>query len=202
MVFIINTLKRMKPKEFVAQFYPFALKTQQKTGISAVAVLAQAALESGWGKSAPGNMFFGVKDTDGINGNEQLLQTTEYSRRADLKFPEIISITPVIRNGEKYFKYVVKDYFRKYATPEECFTDHTKFFFDNKRYKKALEVKNDPYKFIDEIAKAGYATAPSYAEMLKKVAKMIEKEVLLLKPQTTGGGKGKVAVVGAGKPIK
>jgi flagellar protein FlgJ len=192
----------MKPKEFVAQFYPFALKTQQKSGISAVAILAQAALESGWGKSAPGNMFFGVKDTDGINGNEQLLQTTEYSRRADLKFPEIISITPVIRNGEKYFKYVVKDYFRKYNTPEECFTDHTKFFFENKRYKKALEVKNDPYKFIEEIAKAGYATAPNYAEMLTKVAKMIEKEVLLLAPQNSETGKGKVAVVGVGKPIK
>lgn len=192
----------MKPKEFVAQFYPFALKTQQKSGISAVAILAQAALESGWGKSAPGNMFFGVKDTDGINGNEQLLQTTEYSRRADLKFPEIISITPVIRNGEKYFKYVVKDYFRKYNTPEECFTDHTKFFFENKRYKKALEVKNDPYKFIEEIAKAGYATAPNYAEMLTKVAKMIEKEVLLLAPQNSETGKGKVAVVGVGKPVK
>jgi flagellar protein FlgJ len=147
-------------------------------------------------------MFFGVKDTDGINGNEQLLQTTEYSRRADLKFPEIISITPVIRNGEKYFKYVVKDYFRKYNTPEECFTDHTKFFFENKRYKKALEVKNDPYKFIEEIAKAGYATAPNYAEMLTKVAKMIEKEVLLIVPQNSEAGKGKVAVVGVGKPIK
>ncbi len=191
----------MKPKEFVQQYYPFALKTQQKTGISAVAVLAQAALESGWGKSAPGNMFFGVKDTDGVNGNEQLLQTTEYSRRADLKFPKIISITPVVRNGEKYFKYVVKDYFRKYNTPEECFTDHMKFFFENKRYKKALEVKNDPYKFIEEIAKAGYATAPSYAEMLTKVAKMIEKEVLLLTPQNSAAGKGKVAVVGVGKPI-
>lgn len=192
----------MKPKEFVQQYYPFALKTQQKTGISAVAVLAQAALESGWGKYAPGNMFFGVKDTDGVNGNEQLLQTTEYSRRADLKFPEIISITPVVRNGEKYFKYVVKDYFRKYTTPEECFNDHTKFFFENKRYKKALEVKNDPYKFIDEIAKAGYATAPDYAEILKKVAKMIEKEVLLIVPPAGEPGKGKVtAVAGSGRPI-
>ncbi|MGL4596108.1 MAG: glucosaminidase domain-containing protein, partial [Bacteroidia bacterium] len=62
-------------------------------------------------------------------------------------------------------------------TPEECFTDHTKFFFDNKRYKAALAVRQDPYKFIDEIAKAGYATAPDYAVMLKKVAAMIEKNI-------------------------
>ncbi|MGL4596344.1 MAG: glucosaminidase domain-containing protein, partial [Bacteroidia bacterium] len=76
----------MKPADFVKAFFPFAKKTEEKTGISAIAILAQAALESGWGEKAPGNMFFGVKDTDGLNGNEQLLTTTEYSRRSDLKF--------------------------------------------------------------------------------------------------------------------
>lgn len=165
----------MKPQEFVQRFLPFARETEKKTGISAIAILAQAALESGWGKAAPGNMFFGVKDTDGINGNEQLLVTTEYSRRIDLKFPEIISIKPVVMNGVKMFKYTVKDYFRKYETPEECFTDHANFFLRNKRYKKALEVRADPYKFIDEIAVAGYATAPNYATILKNVAKNIAK---------------------------
>jgi len=167
----------MKPIDFVNSFLPYAKETEEKTGISAVAILAQAALESGWGKSCPGWMFFGVKDTDGINGNEQLLTTTEFSRRADLKFPQIISITPVIKNGQKYFKYIVKDYFRKYNSPEECFTDHTKFFFQNARYAKALTVRQDPYLFIDEIAKAGYATAPDYAVTLKSVAKNIEKYI-------------------------
>jgi flagellar protein FlgJ len=167
----------MKPKDFTKQFYPFAKQTQDKTGISAIAILAQAALESGWGEHAPGNMFFGIKDTDGINGNEQLIITTEYSRRSDLKFPEIISITPCTRNGQKYFKYKVKTYFLKYENPEQSFTEHTKFFFINSRYKTALTVKDDPYKFIDEIAKAGYATGPGYAETLKSVARIIEKEL-------------------------
>ena len=165
----------MKPSELVAAYGPFARETEAKTGISAIAILAQAALESGWGKAAPGNMFFGVKDTDGVNGNEQLLTTTEYSRRADLKFPEIISITPVVRNNQKFFKYIVKDYFRKYDTPEACFTDHTRFFFQNKRYAKALEVRSDPYRFIEEIAKAGYATAPDYQKILASVAKTVER---------------------------
>jgi len=108
----------MKPSEFVNTYLPYARQTEQKTGISAIAILTQAALESGWGKFAPGNMFFGVKDTDGLNGNEQLLTTTEYSRRADLVFPVIISVTPIMRNGIMYFKYRVKDYFRKYENPE------------------------------------------------------------------------------------
>lgn len=167
----------MKPSEFVKQFKRYAQKTQDKTGISAVAILAQAALESGWGAKAPGNMFFGIKDTDGTNGNEQLLVTTEYSKRSDLQFPFILSVTPVIRNGQKYFKYVIKDYFRKYDTPEQSFTDHATFFMRNSRYAKALMVKSDPYMFLEEVAKAGYATAPNYFQVMKPIIAMIEKEI-------------------------
>ena len=163
----------MKPQQFVKEFLPHAKKVEGNTGISAIAILTQAALESGWGKVAPGNMFFGVKDTDGINGNEQLLVTTEYSSRANLKFPVIISITPVMRNGRKMFRYSIKDYFRKYATPEECFNDHVQFFFKNPRYANALKVKGDYNRFFEEIAKAGYATDPNYANTLKAVSKSI-----------------------------
>jgi flagellar protein FlgJ len=165
----------MAPRDFVNAFLPFAKETEVKTGISFKATLAQAAVESAWGKAAPGNMFFGVKDSDGINGNEQLLQTTEYSRRADLKFPVIISVTPVVKNGVKMFKYSIKDYFRKYNTPEECFTDHCNFFLKNSRYAPALKVKSDARLFIDAIAAAGYATDPNYATTLKTVVGMIEK---------------------------
>jgi flagellar protein FlgJ len=168
---------KLTPKDFTRLLMPFAKGTETKTGISAIAILAQAALESGWNKACPQWAYFGVKDNDGINGNEQLLTTTEYSRRADLKFPVIISITPVIRNGQKWFKYRIKDYFRKYNTPEECFTDHANFFFKYTRYAAALGVKSDPYKFIDEIAKAGYATDPNYATSLKSIAKMIENSL-------------------------
>jgi flagellar protein FlgJ len=167
----------MAPKQFVEDYLPFAKETEAKTGISAVAILAQAALESGWGKAAPGNMFFGVKDTDGMNGNEQLLTTTEYSQRSDLHFPEIISITPVVRFGKKYFKYKVKDYFRKYDSPEESFTGHADFFLKNPRYADALKVRGNTNAFIDAIAKAGYATAPDYAAILKSVARTIEKNM-------------------------
>jgi flagellum-specific peptidoglycan hydrolase FlgJ len=165
----------MTPKEFVGKYKGFAQETENKTGISKVAILAQAAVESAWGKVAPGNMFFGVKDTDGVNGNEQLLTTTEYSLRPNVKFKNLISCVPVIRKGVKMFKYTIKSYFRKYTTPEESFTDHAKFLLTNPRYATALSVKNDAYKFIDELAKAGYATGPNYAELLKDVCKTIEK---------------------------
>ncbi len=165
----------MTPKEFVKAFLPDAKKVEEITGINADFILAQAALESGWGKFAPGNMFFGVKDSDGINGNEQLITTTEYSSRSDLKFPVILKIEPCIRAGRKMFKYTVKDYFRKFDTPAECFLHHANFFLKNKRYNKALTVGKDPNAFAVEVAKAGYATAPDYAPLLQSVIKTIQK---------------------------
>lgn len=167
----------MTPELFVKTYYPHAKVTEEKSGISAIVILAQAALESGWGKAAPGFMFFGVKDTDGINGNEQLLTTTEYSSRMNLKFPKVLSVKPVMRNGKKLFKYTVQDYFRKYESPEECFTDHANFLFRNPRYKNALLVKHDPDRFAEEIAKAGYATDPNYANTLKAMIKSIKRRL-------------------------
>lgn len=164
----------MKKDDYVRKFGPGAIASEKQTGFSALATLAQGALESSWGDIAPGNMLFGVKDTDGVNGNEQLLTTTEYSRYANAKFPNIISVTPVIRNGQKWYKYKIKDYFRKFDTVEECFTNHVQFFLKNKRYSKAIAVRKDAYKFIDQISKAGYATDPNYASLLKSIAKSIE----------------------------
>lgn len=160
---------------FIKTYKPFALETERKTGISHLFILAQAALESGWGERAPGNMFFGVKaKKDTPINKKQLLRTTEVlgTPNEKSKFPEVISITK--RTDGKYL-YIVRDWFMKYDTPEECFTDHANFFFRNKRYAKALLVKSDPYKFAEEVAKAGYATAPNYAESLKKLIEEIEK---------------------------
>lgn len=164
----------MKPIDFVKKYLPYAKQTQDKTGIDARFTLAQAAIESEWGEKAIGNMFFGIKDTDGINGNEQLLRTTEVLKKPNVKFPEIISIT---KRDDGMYVYKVKDWFRKYDTPEGSFSDHACFFFTYSRYKKALEVRHDPYKFAEEIAKAGYATATNYADVLKAVIKTIEKNL-------------------------
>lgn len=164
----------MKPELFIKKYKPYADEVEKLTGISSVFLLAQSALESGWGDKAVGNMMFGVKDTDGLNGNEQLIVTTEYLKHANAKFPQIISIKRQV-NG--LYKYIVKDYFRKYNSPKESFLDHANFLIRNPRYKKALAVKSDPFKLADEIAKAGYATAPNYNVFLKQVINSITKRL-------------------------
>jgi flagellar protein FlgJ len=153
------------------------MDVQTKAGINHLFILAQAALESGWGERAPGNMFFGVKASRNTPANKkQLLITSEVfsDARQGYRFPEVLSIT---RRADGKYLYRVKDWFRKYDTPEESFSDHAGFFFANRRYAEALKVKDDPYKFADAIAGAGYATATNYAGTLKAVIKTIEKNV-------------------------
>lgn len=165
----------MNPQDFIDKYLPFAKETEAKSGINAIVILAQAAYESGWGEKAIGNMFFGVKAGKNTpTEKKQLITTTEYSKRKDLDFPEIISVT-LQPNG--LYKYKIKDWFRKYETPEECFTEHAKFFADNPRYADAMDVRHDPNLFAEEIAKAGYATDPNYAATLKSVIKSIQSRL-------------------------
>lgn len=163
----------MTPEEFVKTYLPEAKKVEAKTGFHYLIPLTQGALESGWGEKVVGNNFFGIKDTDGVNGNEQLITTTEYLSTDKVKFPVILKI---VKAGNK-FKYTVKDWFRKYPSAEVAFTDHVNFFLRNPRYAKALKVKNVPSMFFDEIAKAGYATADNYALQLKQVMKSVIKRL-------------------------
>ena len=165
----------MTPEQFVKTYYPFAKKMQDKNGISAIFILAQSALESGWGEKAVGNMMFGVKASSKTpEDKRQLITTTEYLKTANVKFPEVIS---VVKQPSGLFKYKVKDWFRKYDTPEESFSDHADFFLKNPRYSEALKVKSDPVLFAEAIAAAKYATDPNYAETLKLMVNSVKKRL-------------------------
>jgi flagellum-specific peptidoglycan hydrolase FlgJ len=162
----------MTPREFVKRYYPFARASELKHKLPAASVLTQSALETGWGNTVVGNMMFGVKDTDGLNGNEQLIKTTEYHDQPDKKYPVVIK---VIQVGKKRWKYWVKDWFRKYLTPEDSFNDHARVILQAPRYNKAISVCNDPEMFLREIAKAGYATADNYETELIAVLRLVQK---------------------------
>ncbi|MCR6637445.1 MAG: glucosaminidase domain-containing protein [Sporocytophaga sp.] len=153
-------------KTYVQAYLPSAQKVEAKYGISALFLLAQSGLESGYAAAKPGNAMFGIKADSSWKGDKQLLRTKEVLTTDKAKFPEVISVT---KRPDGKFDYVVKDWFRKYATPEDSFADYAQFLLKNKRYKTALLYKNDPVRFADEIAKAGYATDPVYAQKIKNV---------------------------------
>lgn len=162
----------MTPKQFVEKYWPYAMQSQAKTKVPALVIMAQAAVETGWGSVVVGNMMFGKKDSDGMNGNEQLLTTTEYLSDPNKKFPVVLSVLKV---GEKMWKYKVKDWFRKYNTPEESFTDHARLLVNSPRYRNAMLHTDDPYRFAAEIHKAGYATDPDYTKKLHSLIDTIKK---------------------------
>lgn len=164
---------KLTPQQFTERYYFYAKQAELDEGVPALVVLGQSAFESSWGDKVKGNNFFGIKDTDGVNGNEQLITTTEYHKDDKVKYPVILSIKKI---KDRLFKYLIKDHFRKYDSPYESFVDYAKFLKRNPRYKIAFTHK-DPFLFAEEVVKAGYATDPNYLPTLKKVMLMIKKHI-------------------------
>jgi flagellar protein FlgJ len=142
-------------------------------------MLAQSAGEGGW-KIPPGNMMFGIKDIDGLNGNEQLIRTKEYLPTPDAKFPVIHSVVAVKKGNVIMYKYDVETYFRKYNTPADSFRHYAEFIFANPRYKKALRVREIPELYLQELARAKYATGPNYEQFMMQMLKSVVKRIRLI----------------------
>lgn len=156
--------------DFIDKYAQNAVDSMKTTQVPASVTLAQAALESGWGKHAPGFNFFGIKAGSSWTGKKQLLTTHEIHSDNDKNkhnYPEVISITEFTDSkGATKYKWKVKDNFRAYDSATDSFNDHGNFLVANKRYKKAFDYTNDSHQFIQEVAKAGYATDPNYASVL------------------------------------
>ena len=64
---------------------------------------------------------------------------------------------------------LIKSCFRSYNTAEESFIDHSVFLKSNRRYEELFTYGNDYKKWAHGLQKAGYATAPNYAERLIQI---------------------------------
>lgn len=149
----------MTQTEFISLIYPAAAIIEQEYHLPALAVTAQTALESGWGAHAPGNNFFGIKAGSSWTGDKQLLWTTEYV------------------NGKAVR---VQQYFRKYTNPVDSLRDYAKLITTASRYATAAKT-TDPYQYAREIARAGYATDPNYANKIISNIEVVKKKYPQLK---------------------
>ncbi len=131
---------------FIDSIAADAIRNQRETGVPASVTIAQAILESGWGRSAlsrEANNFFGIKGT-GPAGS------------VTMRTREVI-------NGREIY---VDAQFRRYHTPQESFADHARLFTQNRRYAEAMRHTHDAFRFAAEIHRAGYATDPEYTNKL------------------------------------
>ena len=150
-----------------------ALIEQMKYHIPASITLAQAILETGYGRRIIHNNYFGLKAKQGTT---KASYTIEYYTPKEYQFnkSKVVSAERIRKKGQVLYKCKIKDSFRHYENPWESFRDHSLFLSGEKRY-APLFVKGKDYKaWAKAIGSArfggvGYATSPIYGETLKAI---------------------------------
>lgn len=143
------------PRAFVQQLQGVAQEAEQRTGIPAAFMIAQAAHETGWGRrdirhadGTSSNNLFGIKAGPDWKGPVAEVTTTEF-------------INGVARK--------VTARFRAYANAAESFADYARLMMRSPRYQSVLANARSPEGFAQGLQQAGYATDPQYATKLSRV---------------------------------
>lgn len=141
--------------DFVEQLRPYAEQAAKKLGVDANVLLAQSALETGWGKSvikaqdgSSSYNLFNIKADKSWHGQQQKVSTLEF--RDGIAKKEMAG-------------------FRSYNSYQESFDDYVNFIKTNPRYKTAIKMAEKAEQYVHELQQAGYATDPHYADKVMKI---------------------------------
>lgn len=139
---------------FVRKLHADAEQAGRELGVPAHFLVAQAALETGWGRAelrhadgAPSHNLFNIKAGSSWKGDTVELPVTEYA------------------NGRAYTENAR---FRSYGSYAEAFRDYVSLLRDNPRYAEAVG-QQQPADFAQGLARGGYATDPQYADKLVRI---------------------------------
>lgn len=141
---------------FVREVWPHAERAGRELGVSPRVLVAQAALETGWGRHTirdgagqPSLNFFGIKADKSWEGPNVKTRTTEF-------------VDGQARSEDASF--------RAYGSTAESFDNYVNFLKSNPRYTDALRHGGDMQGFVQGLQNAGYATDPAYAQKILKIA--------------------------------
>lgn len=162
-------------RTFVRQFRPVAEYSEKLWGVPADLALAQSGLETGWGRSTPGNMMFGMKAGKRWLGDRQLLWTQEVLRTPNAKFPVIKRIVP---EGRGRWRYFCKDWFRKYPNVLASFEDHAAHL--RRVLPRATWASSRLGDWVDGLVLSGYATDPRYRSSLLSAIRSVQANDLIV----------------------
>lgn len=145
------------PSEFVAAVLPHAQRVASELGVHPLAIVAQAALETGWGRHLPRRPdgsssfnFFGIKAGSDWAGTRVSRRTMEFSDGA-------------LRRETAQF--------RAYDSMAEAFADYARLLKHDPRYRAALSAGPDAARFADRLQAGGYATDPDYGDKIRAILK-------------------------------
>ncbi|MGP3590924.1 flagellar assembly peptidoglycan hydrolase FlgJ [Vagococcus sp. WN89Y] len=147
---------------FISRILAPAIEVSRDSGIPHQLIVAQAALESGWGKreiqtsdGKPSHNLFGVKATANWDGETTEITTTEY------------------KNG---VKQKVKAVFKVYSSYSEALSDYTSLISNSPRYKNVRNT-GSAEQSAKALQSAGYATDPAYAKKLISIIHQVKSNV-------------------------
>ena len=153
-----SALPQAHVEQFVTRMLPAAQRASQASGVPAQLIMAQAALESGWGRreiraedGSPSYNLFGIKADKSWKGPVAETTTTEYVNGVAQK---------------------TRASFRAYGSYDEAFSDYAKFLVTNPRYANVL-ANRDPAEAAHGLQRAGYATDPDYGGKLVRIMKQM-----------------------------
>lgn len=152
-----NVVDESRKQRFIEQVMPHAQAAARELGVDPRALVAQAALETGWGTSQPGaqnssHNLFGIKAGESWHGASVRSDTTEY---------------------DAGLQGTVSARFRSYEDIADSVADYVRVIRDNPRYAGALNTGSDVRAFATALQKGGYATDPEYANKLIAVAERL-----------------------------
>lgn len=153
-----SALPQAHVEAFVSRLLPAAQRASEASGVPAQLIMAQAALESGWGKreirmedgSSSFNVF-GIKADRSWKGPVAETATTEFVNGAPQK---------------------TRAAFRAYGSYDEAFADYAKFLSNNPRYSGVVATR-DPAEAAHGLQRAGYATDPEYGGKLVRIMRQM-----------------------------
>lgn len=153
-----------EPKDFVSALTEPAKVVQEKIGVPFQVVIAQAALETGWGakiikdkQGASSHNLFNIKADNRWEGEHIQKDTLEFEQGAMVK-----KSAP----------------FRAYQSLDESFNDYVNFLTDNDRYQDALQNSDNVERFLQGLQKAGYATDPQYADKIMATLRTVSNLII------------------------
>lgn len=143
------------PEHFVRTLLPMARDAARESGIDPRMMVAQAALETGWGRHM-------------IRGNDGSHSFNLFGIKADSRWQgESVNIaTTEFREGVAMQE---RADFRRYPDYRESFNDYVSFLQNNPRYRDVWEVADQPDVFADRLQEAGYATDPAYGRKIRSI---------------------------------
>jgi flagellar protein FlgJ len=153
------------PEQFVRDVWPHAEQAAVRLGVDPKALVAQAALETGWGQKL-------IRDRDGVSGNNL------FGIKADQRWDgEKLTVTTLEYDGGIARRQ--HDQFRAYPNLRESFEDYVGFLKDNPRYDEAIRGGLSAEDFASSLQEAGYATDPHYADKIRGILKSLRIDLAL-----------------------